>query len=91
MNKSNNKELKTPNSNINNIINNNDNQLNKNNLDENSKLSFKNNLKVKGLVEDNPKLRRKKISIYMKETLIEDLKGQGIYSVTDEELSLIHI
>ena len=85
MNKSNNKELKTPNSNINNIINNNDNQLNKNNLDENSKLSFKNNLKVKGLVEDNPKLRRKKISIYMKETLIEDLKGQGIYSVTDEE------
>jgi hypothetical protein len=85
MNKSNNKELKTPNSNINNIINNNDNQLNKNNLDENSKLSFKNNLKVKGLVEDNPKLRRKKISVYMKETLIEDLKGQGIYSLTDEE------
>ena len=71
-------------SNINNIINMNDNQINKNNLDENSKLNLEKKYKVKGLVEDNPKLRRK-ISTYMKETLFQNMKDQGLYSVTEEE------
>ena len=56
-----------------------------NNLDEDSNACFKKKYKVKGLVEDNPKLRRK-ISNYMKEVVIQNMKDQGIYSETEDDI-----
>ena len=75
-------EISKSNNNINNIIN----IMNKpNNFDEDSNACFKKKYKVKGLVEDNPKLRRK-ISNYMKEVVIQNMKDQGIYSETEDDI-----
>ena len=68
---------------LNNNINIKNNQIKANNLDEYSHLGYNKKYKIKGLVEDEPKLRRK-ISRYMRETLFQSVKDQGLYSETEE-------
>ena len=63
---------------MNNFINILDNSKNINNLNENG------NYKAKGKLEDNQKLKRK-ISIYMRQSLYHDIKEHGYYSDTDDE------
>ena len=70
-----NKEVSTLDNNVNNFINN---SKNINNLNENG------NYKAKGKLEDNQKLKRK-ISIYMRQSLYHDIKEHGYYSDTDDE------
>ena len=73
-----NKEVSTLDNNVNNFINILDNSKNINNLNENG------NYKAKGKLEDNQKLKRK-ISIYMRQSLYHDIKEHGYYSDTDDE------
>ena len=73
-----NKEVSTLDNNVNNFINILDNSKNINNLNENG------NYKTKGKLEDNQKLKRK-ISIYMRQSLYHDIKEHGYYSDTDDE------
>ena len=57
---------------------------NTNIIEDYSNLGYKKNYKIKGLVEDNPKLRRR-VSVQMRKTLFQSVKDQGLYSDTDEE------
>ena len=68
----------------NNNINILDTPTNANNIDDYSHLGYNKNYKIKGLVEDDPKFRRK-ISQYMRETLFQNVKDQGLYSETEED------
>ena len=73
-----NKEVSTLDNNVNNFINILDNSKTINNLNENG------NYKTKDKLEDNQKLKRK-ISIYMRQSLYHDIKEHGYYSDTDDE------
>jgi len=53
-------------------------------LDDYSHLGYNKKYNVKGLIEDNPKLRRR-VSVHMRKALFENIKEQGLYSVTEEE------
>ena len=59
-------------------------QTNTNNLEDYSQLGYDKNYKIKGLVEDNPKYRRR-ISKHMREALFQSVKDQGLYSETEDE------
>ena len=73
-----NKEVSTLDNNVNNFINILDNSKNISKLNENG------NYKTKDKLEDNQKLKRK-ISIYMRQSLYHDIKEHGYYSDTDDE------
>ena len=79
--------------NINNNINNNninnnppvlDRYSSNNDLDDYSNLGYDKQYKIKGLMESNPKLRRR-ISSHMRSALIQNIKEQGLYSATEED------
>ena len=53
-------------------------------IDDDSPLGYNKNYKIKVLMEDNPKLRRR-ISVHMRKALFQNIKDQGLYSVTEEE------
>ena len=53
-------------------------------IDDDSPLGYNKNYKIKVLMEDNPKLRRR-ISVQMRKALFQNIKDQGLYSVTEEE------
>ena len=76
------------NNNINNNINNNppvlDRYSSNNDLDDYSNLGYNKQYKIKGLMESNPKLRRR-ISSHMRSALIQNIKEQGLYSATEED------
>ena len=59
-------------------------QTNTNNYEDYSQLGYDKNYKIKGLVEDNPKYRRR-ISKHMREALFQSVKDQGLYSETEDE------
>ena len=59
-------------------------QSNTNNYEDYSQLGYDKNYKIKGLVEDNPKYRRR-ISKHMREALFQSVKDQGLYSETEDE------
>ena len=61
------------------------NQNKANNLDEYSNLGYNKNYKIKGLMENNPKLRRR-ISAQMRNALFQNIKEQGLYSETEEDI-----
>ena len=74
--------------NINNNINNNPPALDRynsnNDLDDYSNLGYNKQYKIKGLMESNPKFRRR-ISSHMRSALIQNIKEQGLYSATEED------
>ena len=53
-------------------------------IDDYSHLGYNRKYNIKGFMEDNPKFRRR-ISVRMREALFENVKEQGLYSVTEEE------
>ena len=56
-----------------------------NSLYEDSNAYFKKNYNVKELVKDNQKSNNKKNN-YLKEVVIQNMKAQGIYSETEDEI-----
>ena len=82
--KSKNKETSALNNNVNNFIDIMDSTMNINNSSPDRKVNDNEEYKVKDLIEENPKLKRK-INAYMRQSLYQDIKDQGIYSETDEE------
>jgi len=76
------KEISKPNYDVDNFIN----IMNKqNSLYEDSNAYFKKNYNVKELVKDNQKSNSKKNN-YLKEVVIQNMKAQGIYSETEDEI-----
>ena len=54
-----------------------------NDLDEYSNLGYNKNYKIKGLMENNPKMRRR-ISNHIRQVLFQNIKDQGLYSETED-------
>ena len=83
------KKIRTSSYEINNEINKNKNaeaQANvyNNKNDEESFLGYNKNYKIKGIMEDDPKKRRR-VSQHMRKALFQTIKEEGIYSDTEEE------
>ena len=57
---------------------------NTNKEEEYSQLGYNKNYKIKGIVEDDPKYRRR-ISRHMRKALFQSVKDQGLYSETEDE------
>ena len=51
---------------------------------EYSQLGYDKKYKIKGVVENDPRYRRK-VSRYMRKALFQSVKDQGLYSDTEEE------
>ena len=54
-----------------------------NDVDEYSNLGYNKNYKIKGLMENNPKMRRR-ISNHIRQVLFQNIKDQGLYSETED-------
>ena len=57
---------------------------NTNKMDEESNLGYNKDYKIKGIIEDNPRMRRR-VSVNMRKTLFQTIKEEGIYSDSEEE------
>ena len=88
-NKSKNKEISVLNNNVNNLIDIMDSSMNINDSTPNRKINDNENYKVKASIKENQKLKNQKlkrrINAYMRKSLYQDIKDQGIYSDTEEE------
>ena len=82
--KSKNKEISVLNNNVNNLIDIMDSSMNINDSTPNRKINDNENYKVKASIKENQKLKRR-INAYMRKSLYQDIKDQGIYSDTEEE------
>ena len=82
--KSKNKEISALNNNVNNFIDIMDSSMNINDSSPNRTINDNEKYKVKASIKENQKLKRK-INAYMRKSLYQDIKDQGIYSDTEEE------
>ena len=82
--KNKNKEISVLNNNVNNLIDIMDSSMNINDSTPNRKINDNEKYKVKASIKENQKLKRK-INAYMRKSLYQDIKDQGIYSDTEEE------